>query len=321
MESERTDSEGKRYNVKMLENSTNCIEYLITEHLDLVYVLFMANIFSSVMGTFGNILVVVAVFTSAKMTSSFHYFITSLAIADFLICGVDQPLLAALLYGRIHSECMRELFFAFRVVGNFACAISLLMLGLISIDRCLFVIRACGLYKNSMTKGKLVALLVVWTLAITYSALRMKINKKITSYMTVVAFVVCYLIIIVSYIVIYVQVRKHCRKRAVREIHTRNDERNIAIEQVASRKERQFANTIILVVFVFSAAWAYLFYRRMMYPEKDYGIWYNLGRTIALSSSACNPLLYCFMNSEYRRAFKRVLSKFSNGRKGYEKLK
>ena len=301
--------------------TNECKKYSISEQAAIGYVMIVVNVIASVAGTIGNFLVCIAVFTSSKMASSFHYFITSLAMADMLICGVDQPLLIALLYGRIHSECMKALFFAFRLIGNFACAISLLTLGLISVDRCLFVIRVCE-YKNTMTMKKFVALVIVWTLSIVYSALRMTINKKITSYITVAGFGLGYITILLSYVVIFVQIRRHCRNQLLRDTESVEKNRNkVAIEQVEGRKERRFANTIILLLFVFSASWALLFYRRMTHPAEDYGIWYNIGRTVALSSSAFNPFLYCFMNSEYRKAFKRILLKvFTRVNKGYKKI-
>ena len=304
--------------------NNECPAFAITQKIG--YILIGVNVFASALGTFGNLLVCIAVFTTVNMTSSFHYFITSLAMADLLICGVDQPLLAVLLHGRIYSRCMNEVCFAFRLVGNFACSISLLMLGLISLDRCLFVTRTLG-YKNTMTKGKFATLTVVWLLAFAYSGLRMAINKKVTSYLTVAVFGLCYLAIIISYIFIYLTVSKHRRLLVSQERGSSEERTNLAKQQAADKKERRFAHTIILVVLVFSASWGLLFYQRMTHPKEDYGVLYNIGRTIALSSSACNPLLYCFMNSEYRKAFKRILLKaFSSVglvpvKKGYERVK
>ena len=91
--------------------------------------------------------------------------------------------------------------------------------------------------------------------------------------------------------------------------------------------ERRFARTILMVLIVFTGGWSLLFYLRTTQPEKNYGIMYNLARTVALSASAINPALYCFNNKEYRRAFKRILSRFFFGvpkkkrREQYERIK
>ena len=292
---------------------SNCSSnYSLAAHAVEAKYLVGINICASIIGTIGNLLVCIAVFTTQGMTSSFHYFISSLAAADLAIALVDQPLLIALIIARINSRCLPNVELGFRIVGNFACPVSVLTLALIALDRCLFVSPAFN-YKNTMTAGKKIVLAVVWLLACAYSAVRVTIDKEITSYLTAAAFGICYVEMIVCYTVVYYQVFKQ-RKRlaATRQQNHRGTEAAERIDSLETQAEnntteRRFARTIVMVLVVFTGGWSLLFYLRTAQPEKNYGIMYNFARTVALSSSAVNPALYCFNNKEYRRAFKRIL--------------
>ena len=276
---------------KMSEASYGvCRNYSLSNHAEVAYILVSANLIASVVGTCGNLLVCAAVFTSKGMASSFHYFIVSLAAADLTIALADQPMLVVLILGRVRSECLPNLDTAFRVVGNLACAVSLLTLASIALDRCLFVTQACR-YKNTMTRGKVLALTVVWTLAGVYTALRLTIDKKITSFLTAAMFGLCYCGMFFCYLVTYYSVWKTRKLLLPRGEPSRNDEKDEMLED--NRMERQFARTVVMVVVVFSVSWFLLFYLRLTQPEKNYGIMYNIARTVALSSSAFNPVLYC----------------------------
>jgi len=149
--------------------------------------------------------------------------------------------------------------------GACACAVSLLTLALIALDRCLMVSPRFD-YKHTMTAKKKIIPAVVWLLACVYSAIRLTIEKEITSYLAAAAFGLCYVEMIVCYAIVYYRICK----------------------------------------------------QRLTQTEKDYGIMYNVARTVAFSTSAINPALYCFNNKEYRRAFKRILSSFLFARRREE---
>ena len=302
-------------------------EYSLVGHEVVAWILVGINSCTSALGILGNLLVCIAVLTTQGMTSSFHYFISSLAAADLTVALVDQPLLVVLIIGRMRSECLPEVDFAFRLVGNFACAVSLLTLALIALDRCLFVATACN-YKNTMTVGKKIVLAIVWLLACVYAAIRLTIDKQITSYLTAGVFGLCYVEMIACYAVVYRQVFKQRKMLANSRLHNTRAgaAEEIEIQAENNNEERRFARTIVMVLIVFTAGWFLIFYLRLTQPKKNYGIMYNTARTVALSASAINPALYCFNNKEYRRAFKRILLRFFLGapekrRRRYERIK
>ncbi|XP_022785353.1 beta-2 adrenergic receptor-like isoform X1 [Stylophora pistillata] len=309
--------------------SPNCPPgFSLADEKDAAMVLVGINIVASILGTLGNLFVLITVCTTQGMVSSFHYFILSLATADLMVALLDQPLLVALIGAHMNFKCLPFVDEAFRAIGNFACAVSLLTLALIALDRCLFVLPSIN-YKNTMTTGKKIVLAVVWTLACGYAALRLTVDKKITSYLTAAVFGVSYVEMILCYTVVYYQVFKQ------REFLNASRGRFQTAEQVESLEnqaqnitlERRFARTIVMVLFVFTGGWFLLFYLRLTQPEKNYGIMYNTARTVALSASAINPALYCLNNKEYWRAFKRILIKLvcvgskRKRRVNYERIK
>ena len=286
------------------------------------------NICTSILGILGNLLVCIAVFSTKGVTSSFHYFISSLAAADLVNSLVVQPLLIALIFAHLKPESIPydpdDICTAFRVVSNFACAVSLLTLALIALDRC-FIVSPHFDYRHTMTAKKKIVLAVVWLLACVYSAMRLTIEKTITSYLTAAAFGLCYVEMIACYAIVYHQISKQrkllaatCAQNKTRSERTEVQE--LKAENIA--KERRFTRTIVMVLIVFTGGWSIFFYLRLMQPEKDYGIRYNVARTLAFSTSAINPALYCFNNKEYRHAFKRILSSllFARRREGYQRI-
>ena len=277
-------------------HNNSCIDKSIPEPVGIA--LIGVNAVTSLYGVIGNSLVCMTVFSTTSMFSSFHHFVASLAIADITIAVVVQPSLILLLVERMKSKCFTHSFtktdLAFTITANFACAASGLMLALISVDRCLFIYQVCG-YENVMTKGKKIVLGIIWIQAGIYCCLRVLIDEKITSILFVVgAFTSC-LTIAVSYVLIFVKIRHH-----------RSDLRDGSACEDDTDTELKFALTIILVVFVFTAAWFYQFYLHLTQPKKNYGAAYDTSSTVGLSSSAFNPILYCFLNQEYRNGLKRV---------------
>jgi len=120
---------------------------------------------------------------------------------------------------------------------------------------------------------------------------------------------------IVCYAVVYYRISKQRKLLVASRAQNKTRTEAAEVQELETKteniaKERRFARTIVMVLVIFTGGWSYLFYLRLTQPEKNYGIMYNVARTVAFSASAINPALYCFNNKEYRRAFKRILSSF-----------
>ena len=256
------------------------------------------NIVMGIVGTVGNFLVVLAVYFTPALHTISNKFICSLALADLLVTMCGQPLLAALQLGNASAQCLDEVEFVLRLVGNFSCAVSFLNLCFVSFDRCVAILKPLE-YKNLMTTRKLRAMLsVVWLLPTIYTVLRLTISKKATSYFTVVMLTAGYVIILICYCMIFVTVWRQGSKRQRLQSSTQSR---------GHEAEKRLTTTLAVVIGVFTVAWAPIFYLRMRAPDKNYGTAYNWARTVAMSSSAVNPIIYCFRNALYRGAFRNII--------------
>ena len=110
--------------------SSNCSFVYSSDDVAAAKCLVAINICTSILGSLGNMLVCIAVFSTNGLTSSFHYFISSLAAAHLVNSLVVQPLLITLIFADIKSQCIPNdpdaIHTVFRAVSNFACAVSLL---------------------------------------------------------------------------------------------------------------------------------------------------------------------------------------------------
>ncbi|XP_074616576.1 uncharacterized protein LOC141875987 isoform X3 [Acropora palmata] len=122
------------------ESETSMLIVRSPNHRTEAIVLVGINILSCFLGTIGNLLVFMTVFnTPAMKQSSFHYFVSSLAMSDLINALVTQPLLAVLIAGRASSLCLPVIHCTFRWICNIGFGTSHLTLLLISLDRCLTV--------------------------------------------------------------------------------------------------------------------------------------------------------------------------------------
>lgn len=267
---------------------------------DMAVSMFVINVLVSFLGTAGNLLVCLAVLITPSLQRISNYFICCLAIADLTINAADQPLLSLMLWGRMYGICFPDIEFAFRVIGNVSCAASLLTLCFISIDRCVSITKPFS-YLSIITKTKFFFMVLsAWTFSAVYTYLRLEVSKKITSYVTVGIFATGYTIFAACYLLIIVKIKQQSKERMNLVGHQR-------ATQASQRVETRLAVTVALIIFVFTVAWTPLFYLRVTSPKKNYGVLYDWARTIALSSSAVNPALYCLRNEDYRKAFAKIL--------------
>ncbi|KAL9974833.1 hypothetical protein ACROYT_G011925, partial [Oculina patagonica] len=103
--------------------------------------LMMVNSLGAVIGTFGNILVCIAVLTSPHLRRSSNFLLVSLAIADLIVTMVCEPLVVAIMGKRaLVHDCASSLELAYVVSSNLSCAASIMHLSAISVDRFVAVI-------------------------------------------------------------------------------------------------------------------------------------------------------------------------------------
>ena len=259
------------------------------------------NVFSIVIGTIGNTLVIATVYTNTTLQIISNFWLASMAVADILVTAFGQPLLVAFWALQVNRECNEPVSETFRLIGNMSCSASVLHLCFISIDRCLVIVRPLECKKIRTMRRFKIAVAIAWTIPTIYGVLRMTINRKVTSYFTVIAAALCFVTIISCYTLIVIKVWN--RKPEMLRSSTYGHARQSASHLV----ERRVTVTIAIVVVVFTISWVPLMYLRSAYASSNVGVAYNWARTVALSNSAMNPWIYCFRMTEFRDTYKKLM--------------
>lgn len=265
--------------------------------------LMMANSVAAVIGTFGNLLVCVAVlYTNPRLRSWSNILLVSLAVADLIVTMVCQPLVVAIVGKKTFAgDCAKSLELAYVVSSNLSCAASVMHLAVISVDRFLAVI--FPLRRSRMTKNMKIMLIVAWGVPIAFASLRVPFLQE-TSYMVFVMFVLTYSLIIGCYASIMVFL--------IKEKKTNLAVRGKTSVVVNNKIERQVALTLAIVIGVFTAFWLpmiVVFFGSGKSLVKMYGPAYMWIRTLALSNSAVNFLIYSARIRDFRDAFALICSK------------
>ncbi|KAJ7365360.1 Melanocortin receptor 5 [Desmophyllum pertusum] len=264
--------------------------------------LMSVNILSTIIGTIGNLLVIGTVCTNSSLQIISNFWLVSMAVADLMVTALGQPIFSVFLGLQIHGECDETVSQIFRLIANMSCSASVLHLCLISMDRCLVILRPHD-FRTVRTKKRFrIALAIAWTLPVIYAILRLTVSKRGTSYFTVIAVGICYLIIISCYSLIILKVRK--QGTATLKRLRGQSRRSSASEHMV---ERRVTVTIAIVVVIFTFCWFPLLYLRSAFAEANFGVAYDWARTLALSNSFMNPWIYCFRIAEFRAAYRRLL--------------
>lgn len=260
------------------------------------------NIISSVFGSIGNLLVCATIYTTTGLQTISNYFIVSMAVADLIVTVVAQPLLVGFLGAAIGGSCANIVELLFRLAANVSCAVSVIHLCFISVDRCLMVTRP-HTFSRIMTKMRSrIMLFISWVLPVIYAVLRLTVSKRVTSLFTVVVMALCYMVIVISYTLIIIQIRKQKKLMQSRKnaYSTSNNKRK------GDKVERRVAITIGIVIIVFTISWLPIIVLRSRNADENSGTAYNWARTLALCNSAMNPWIYCYRIPEFRAAYRRI---------------
>lgn len=298
--------------------SRNCpSEYFLQSHHFGAYALIFINIYASVLGVIGNLLVCAVVLTTQVTNQrSFHYFVISLVAADLLTSVVAQPLLVLVLADGMSFKCTLTIHYAFRTVANIAISSSLLKVTFIALDRC-FKVQNGFDYTDTFTLRKKIVLAFTWLHSFTFAFVRVWMDKaELTSYFFAGLFGICIACVTVCYTIIYYQVSKYLaffNTSQPKIMGVGNSRRAGAQKKDSSTEDRAqyrlFILTLVLAKCVTTVGWLPIIYLNLTQPRKYYGLVYYTSATIAFSISALNPFIYCFNNKEYRQTLMRIFAR------------
>ena len=288
----------------------NCVVYIFIggkpDHLsDLSYAILVALIvihattcpFTILL----NLLVMIAVKTKTRLQSMSNMALACLALTDVMVGLVVQPLFIAQIWNIIQGETTASacsIQFASRFFFYFFCLSSIVHLFLITLDRCIAIMRPYT-YIQTITKARvLIATALAWTLTLIINTMWLIHVEMVRAILTAIGIS---LIAIVFF----------CNIIVYREAH--RQEKQIAAQQIFLSHKRVFKLTLIIITLIVISYFPVIIFVRLKKPMKNV---VSLGTltcifivvgSLASFNSLVNPFIYCIRLRQFRVAFIELL--------------
>ena len=266
------------------------------------------NIFFSVTAFLGNTLILVALHKETSLHPPSKLLYRNLAITDLCVGIIVEPLFVTHWTSVVKErwDICYYAYWAARFSGSILCAVSLLTVTAISVDRLLALLLGLR-YRQVVTyRRTCITVTGFWILSIV-GASTLFLNRRITSWCLYIVSALCLVTTTFAYTKIFVTLRHN-------QIHVQN--------HVAEGQPSQAIplNTARYRKAVYSALWVqgtlaicYLpFYIVAVFtPQRGMPLSIYLARNFTVSmvflNSSLNPLLYCWKIREVRQAVKETL--------------
>ena len=245
----------------------------------------------------GNALVLAAIIRTPSVRSTYMIMLCSLAVSDFLVGFIAQPLYIA------EQLTKDRLAYHISVTMGFSLGgVSFLTITAITVDRFLalhYHMRYATLVTESRVKYTLI---IIWLISFLGSGFNFW-NTHVHSLMTGIIAIICLLIATFSYIRIYRIVRRHqlqlhvqLQQRALQSSNTGN---NFNI----TRLKKSALNTFIFYIALIMC-YLPLYILLTVYGlfKKKWETEWQFAYTAAFMNSFLNPILYCWRLRELRLA-------------------
>lgn len=268
------------------------------------------NTIVSIAGTLGNLLVCLAVAKVPRLRRPANFLLFSLALADLLVTMVCVPLFLVILTRRaFFNDCAKDLERPYVILSMLSCSASVEHIAAISVDRVIAILYPLH-YKGIMeNRGWKAMLLKSWISPIVVPVLNPIIPKRFPKrFVAFGIFSLSYMAVFVSYSLIVISLVKHRKKQIQIRAYPSNDAGNFQNFRV----EIRIAFTLAIVIVVFTACWVPLFatfFAAGKLLVNDRGMAFIWIRTLALSNSAMNFVIYGSRMRNFREAFTEILRK------------
>ena len=257
------------------------------------------NVVFSLCGIIGNVLVLIVVARNRQLHTVTNIFISSLALADLLVCIVAQPMNAVFLYGLPPNPVYGMTRKAFSYVSLLA---SISNLAVLTIDRYIAIVSPMQYQLKANFKSAFILLCLIWVISLGLgipSGILQSV-QRITKYYTLALVV----IIVPIYIRIYLIARHQARVIARQAEHIEKDSKK------KRDRENIAAKTIGSVLAVFVFCWLPVIVISMIFRYSDANRvvmralkW---AQTVALCSSAVNPVIYSLKTQIFKKEVKKL---------------
>jgi len=253
----------------------------------------------------GNLLVLVSILRTPSLRSPSITLLCSLAVSDFLVAIVVQPLYIAseLIKNRSLRQAMDTMAFAL-------CGVSLLTMTTVSVDRFL-ALHYHMRYPNLITAHRAMSTsAMLWFISFLLGLLAVW-NMKAYCFSALFVIAICVLVSTVCYIQIYGivkqhQIQIHLQQQVVKTTTTGNDQigknqigKNLRVQRTAKSAKNTF---IYYVVMILCYTPVFISLSILSVSRDLWGNAWTFAETAALMNSSINPFLYCWRLRELRKA-------------------
>ena len=266
------------------------------------------NIFLSINAFLGNTLILVALHKATSLHSPSKLLYRNLAITDLCVGIIAEPLYVTY-FTSVVNERWDICYYAFWAVsysGFILCAVSLLTVTAISVDRLLALLLGLR-YRQVVTyRRTCITVTGFWILSIV-GASTLFLNRRITSWFLYIVTALCPVTTIFAYAKIFFTLRRN-------QIHVQNDAAQGQPSQAIPLNIARYRKAVYSALWVQGTlAICYLpFYIVLVLtPQRGMPLSIYLARNFTASmvflNSSLNPLLYFWKIREVRQAVKETL--------------
>ncbi|XP_078343798.1 histamine H2 receptor-like [Oculina patagonica] len=241
----------------------------------------------------GNALVLAAIIRTPSIRSTSMIMLCSLAVSDFLVGFIAQPIYIAKALTKDRS--FRHVW---RMIGASLCEVSFLTITAITVDRFLalhYHMRYAILVTKSRVKYTLV---IIWLISFLISGFHFwSLNAH--SFLAGLLTIICLIISSFSYIRIYRIVRRHQLQINAQQQVVQSSNGNLNMVRLKRSAMNFFVFYIALIICYFPM---YVLLTLHGISEDDWQTEWSFALTAVFMNSSINPFLYCWRLRELRTA-------------------
>lgn len=290
-------------------NQTNKEDnYIVELDTDSIIILSIICALASISGSFGNCLVMLAVFKSESLRTIPNFIISSLAFSDFTVCLIYLPL-TIYNYNHLTSEVTQQNS-PFDIVRSFLghCSLTASVTNMfaVTVDR-VIAIRFPLKYPSIMTvKKALSAIALVWLISLAFGAIYAR--PFIPRFVILGYCFVVMLGTISMYAYIFLIAKKQENRVQILMLPTQP---HVPGAEQQIKAEKKAAKTVFTIVGIYALCWLpLLFLPIIVNPSKNPILFrkcFPWVQVVLSCNSALNPYVYCMRSHKYQRQFAKLL--------------
>ncbi|XP_044169909.1 trace amine-associated receptor 4-like [Acropora millepora] len=268
--------------------------------------IFSFNIFLAFTATLGNTLILIALHKVSSIHPPTKFLLRCLAMTDFCVGVIVQPLFAAFLMG-IASENWRIIYLTLSFFDFTFCGLSLTTATAISVDRLLALLLGLR-YRHTVTLRRVRCVVVCFVLVSTVNALIYVLFSRDFARSVGCAVILTSLIFsVLSHVKIFVKLRQHQAQVRQHVGHEQANDRRIPMNIEWYKKA---VCTIAWVQLAMVFCYFPIFILLILATASTYkvgSIFHVCAATVVYFNSTLNPILFCWKILEVREAVKTTL--------------